>query len=102
MAAVAANRTVGLAAKPNIINCWFVVDNSASMSGAKIGLAANGVLNCMISSGFLRSPMTLKLSPRGRKRLKACPNSTLLKRMEMGQRCMMRFESRNHMGCTSR
>ena len=45
MAAVAANRTVGLAAKPNIINCWFVVDNSASMSGAQIGLAANGVLN---------------------------------------------------------
>jgi uncharacterized protein YegL len=47
MAAVAANRTVGLAAKPNIINCWFVVDNSASMSGAKIDLAANGVLNCI-------------------------------------------------------
>ena len=47
MAAVAANRSLDIAAKPNIINCWFVVDNSASMSGAKIDLAANGVLNCI-------------------------------------------------------
>lgn len=47
MAAVAANRSVGIAAKPNIINCWFVVDNSASMSGDKIALAKKGVLNCI-------------------------------------------------------
>jgi len=36
-----------VSAKANIINCWFVVDNSGSMAGNKMELAKKGVLNCI-------------------------------------------------------
>lgn len=43
----ASQSSVGISAQPNIINCWFVVDNSQSMEGEKFTLAKNGVLNCI-------------------------------------------------------
>ena len=38
---------LGATAHANIINCWFVLDNSASMSGTKWSTAKSGVLNCI-------------------------------------------------------
>lgn len=48
MASFAAQQDrVDVALRGNLINCWFVLDNSGSMAGSKWNLAKAGIMNCI-------------------------------------------------------